>query len=165
MTAQTTSHIKRRPPWLILGLTALTVFGCRSFEPPKTYIFDKDKVVAQDFESVWTTLIQWFANDNKPIKTLDKSSGLISSELELESWQYRKYCDCGTPSGSETLSTPSAAFNVFVVRVGDSTRITVNTTYETEVAAVNYFNYKTTRFKRKCRSTGLLETEILDAVK
>ena len=75
---------------LALGL----VVSCAAYKPPKTYQFDKTQTINKSFDEVWGKIIQWFGNNNSPIKTIEKASGLIATEYHLKADMIKQSVDC-----------------------------------------------------------------------
>ena len=143
---------------LALGVCALTLSSCAS--TPQTYDFDNSREVAADFDATWEGVIAYFAENNIPIATVEKDSGLIvATDERLASDNLKKLADCGGGIGG-TPVTSQMSVNVFVRRKDlEVTSVQVNTRFSgTGVGLMN------TTFQIDCNSNGTLETALLDRI-
>ena len=62
---------------------------------PKSYSFKKSWSIGTDFDSAWTATVQLFAENNWPVATLEKDSGIIASEWVTIPHK-NDACDCGS---------------------------------------------------------------------
>lgn len=164
------------------SLTVLLAFalfnGCATQKPAPVVqqapvIIQKERVISKPFDGVWQTAIEWFATHNTPIKNLDKTSGLISTEYSIPLGQAYLYMSCGNGSsnfyGKTEMANHSGNFNVIIKKLADnSTKINVNVFYG---CTINKFKYKSlisteyvleSSTRTNCSSTGYLEKQILD---
>ncbi len=136
-------------------------------------IIEKERIISKPFDAVWQTSIEWFAIHNIPIKNLDKSSGLISTEYSVSLGDADRYMSCGKGSASFTgkveLTNYTGNFNVLIKKLGDnSTKISVNVFFGCTVNNYKYKGLLSTEYvlvsssRITCTSTGALEREILD---
>ena len=148
-------------------------------------VIEKERVISKPFDAVWQTSIEWFATHNTPIKNLDKSSGLISTEYSVSIGDAVKYMQCGsggsvvsgkggtTVSGNVQLTNYTGNFNVLIKKLSDnSTKINVNVffgctenKYKEQLhlfMANETILVSSTRIN--CTSTGALEKEILNYI-
>ncbi len=166
----------------ILVLLTLTL-ALQNCSAPKTTtvqqaprIIEKERIISKPFDAVWQTSIEWFATHNTPIKNLDKSSGLISTEYSVSIGDARRYMECGSVRtafimGKSELSNFTGNFNVLIKKLGDnSTKISVNVFYG---ASINQYRTNgllssgytlASSTTTTCASTGLLEREILNYI-
>jgi tetratricopeptide (TPR) repeat protein len=94
---------------------------------PKQHIFDKQVKIYNEYDIVWSAIISFFAENNVPIRTIEKASGLIVAESQIfpEVW-----ADCGSASFIETRSDATGTFNVFAVKqTGGGVNVTVNASF------------------------------------
>lgn len=126
--------------------------------------------IAAPFDRTWDATVSWFTEQSVPIKTIDKSSGLIVAMSDgtglknkpmekawLEPKGYLTYADCGARNGR--LYDPTAAtYSVHVTKAGEVSRLQVTIRYEQDGAGVG------NRFA-VCSSTGKREAEIFAVVK
>ena len=116
--------------------------------------------VAASFSRTWDAVVDAFAERSIPIKTIDRSSGLIvADEMALPgpSIDRIKYADCGSDGMGTRFVASRAGYNVLVR--GDSARSTVKVT--ARFVSVNAVNAKSA----DCSTTGLLESAIEGQVK
>ena len=159
---------------LIPILLAIFVFGCTGseYKPPVKYDVPKETTIFKSFDVVWQSAVEWFATHNTPIKNLDKSSGLISTEYSLSVTEAAKYMDCGKVgvgfSKKTTISNQIGNFNVLIKKIDDnSTKVSVNVFYS---CLVNEYSQGlldndwtlVSSTKVDCVSTGGLERTILE---
>lgn len=91
--------------------------GCAmpSMQPPTSTEQDYSKSYNAEFTSVWDTAVDWFADNNIPIKNIEKDSGIISSEYSLGASATQ--IDCGTldPGDLFAMKGQSATANLNVL--------------------------------------------------
>ncbi|MBY0481968.1 MAG: hypothetical protein K2Q21_11470 [Chitinophagaceae bacterium] len=138
-------------------------------------VIEKERIISKSFDAVWQTSIEWFATHNTPIKNLDKSSGLISTEYSVSIGEAQRYMQCGagssTFSGKVEMSNYTGNFNVLIKKLGDnSTKISVNVFFGCTINKYRYKSLISTEYilesstRTNCVSTGTLEKEILDYI-
>ncbi len=152
-----------------LFLVAFFFFSCESYKPPKIYNFDHSRVIQKDFDVTWSKLIQWFGNNNTPIKTIEKASGIISTEYRLKTDAVSNAMDCGTSGFGATIKQNgyTGNFNIVVEKLSEnSTKVTINTFFNGLRDDLQYIDGKYVNIETKidCNSTGYLEKEILDYI-
>ncbi len=174
---------KHRLPLLVSAvLVAFLLSACSA--PKKTVVtvappvIIKEKVYMKPFDAVWQTAIEWFATHNTPIKNLDKTSGLISTEYSMSIGEAGKYMQCvqqspkvGALIGFYTMDNYAGNFNVLIKKVSDnSTKVTVNVFFSCSENLNKYQNalstksYLASSTRINCSSKGALEKEILDYI-
>jgi hypothetical protein len=109
-------------PPVASALIALT--GCGYQAPALPTPRDATEITAS-FGRTWDAVIDEFADRNIPIRTIERASGLIASELLTISHDARGEADCGELNGRAVYPT-HAIYNVLVR--GDSSRATVKAT-------------------------------------
>ncbi len=157
-----------------VAFCTILIYSCQSYKPPQTYQFDKSKVINKSFDDVWNKIIKWFGNNNTPIKTIEKASGLISTDFNLSADNIKNAMDCGVfkQNNNEIFVDYSGNFNIVVEEVNEtSTRVTINAfffSFEGEAVSENIVSYKfvkTNKSKKiNCNSTGYLEKELFDFI-
>lgn len=146
---------------LALGL----VVSCAAYKPPKIYQFDKTQTINKSFDEVWGKIIQWFGNNNSPIKTIEKASGLIATEYHLKADMIKQSVDCGESGFGQMVQTSEIVgnFNIVVAKISEnSTRVTINTFFSSIRLDANFAGGPDYRSKISCNSKGYLEKEIFD---
>ncbi len=164
----------------IIGVLFLVFVTVSCSAPKKTVVqqaaprvIQKDRIISRPFDAVWQTAIEWFATHNTPIKNLDKSSGLISTEYSVSIGDALKYMECARSSVSKSvqLTNYTGNFNVIIKKLADnSTKINVNVffgcTQNIYKEQLHLFIPNETTLissaRINCSSTGTLEKEILD---
>ncbi len=136
-------------------------------------IVEKERVISKPFDVVWQSGIEWFATHNTPIKNLDKSSGLISTEYSVSIGEANRYMLCATGSsnfsGKTEIVNHTGNFNVIIKKLGEnSTKISVNVFFGCTINKYKYRGLLSTEYvlesstRVNCTSRGELEREILN---
>jgi hypothetical protein len=102
--------------------SALVLAGCVSLPPAPPQ--RADTAVNASFGKTWDAVVDYFARSSIPVKTIDRSSGLIAAEATRLSGDNSSYATCS--NGFLKRSPEGASFNALVR--GDSTRSTVRVT-------------------------------------
>lgn len=141
----------------LIGIGAL-IAGCAS--TPQSYSFDNSAVSQKSFNQTWGDVIEFFAENNIPIKTLEKDSGLVVAETEsLSDQEITLMADC--PSSALASSDANIAnYNVFVRETDAGVRVQVNTKF-TRILRGSLSN-ATKPFS--CNSKGEAEKRMLSAI-
>lgn len=136
--------------WRHAVVACVLATGC--LKPPRTYPIPAAMPVGASFGRTWDAVIDRFAADNIPIKTIERVSGIIVAEPLLVSPEINpEYADCGTGS----LMNPIARQASYNVRVsGDSTSSQVRVTATFGTGTYN-----------RCTSTGAFEKHFMTAIK
>lgn len=159
-------------PNLVLAafcLFAVSLLGCSASKPPKQYTFENKRTFHYDQDRVWTSVVEYFAQQNIPIKNMDKGSGFIATEYWISpSWAEGSNldADCGELGGMNDYQTLtlSVQFNVFVKKLTDSeTSVQVNTAFK---GLWRYQPFMGGPMQKEvaCSSTGRLEAKVLDGI-
>src|SRR6266705_3775805 len=109
----------------LIALT-LAIVGCSVQAPAPPVPRAGVTQVAASFSKTWDAVIDDFASQNVPIKTIDRTSGLIVAERLSVARDAGDVADCGTDMMIGRLYPTSATYNVLVR--GDSTKSTVRVT-------------------------------------
>jgi len=157
-----------KPIFMAISLSFL-LMACAS-TPPVKHSFEPSKVYHADYDKVWESIIEAFAQNNVPIRTLDKNSGLVVSEDQYVPFTTRygtkivdtEYCDCGGGGSLQSYSELSGKFNVFVKSLSASeTEVQVNAFFKARVyndlsgAPIGWLN---------CTSTGAFESKLFSVL-
>lgn len=153
----------RITPWCAL----LIAGACAPNRPPGSPVIRDATAVNASFGRTWDAVIDVFAEQNIPIRTMERASGFIAAERTNIAYDTpedpaygEQFADCGTV-GRIVLIPGSATYNI-VVR-GDSTRSTVKVT-------VKYLNHgvdrtrTTTLIARECATRGVFESATEEAL-
>jgi hypothetical protein len=152
-----------------LGIMTILLVACAS-TPPVKHSFESSKVYHADYDKVWESIIEAFARNNIPIKTLDKNSGLVVSEDQYIPFTTRygtkivdaEYCDCGGGGSLRSYSDLSGKFNVFVKKLnGSDTAVQVNAFFK---ARVNNDLSGVPIGWQNCASTGAFEAKLFSVL-
>ncbi|HEX9346590.1 MAG TPA: hypothetical protein VF919_03375 [Gemmatimonadales bacterium] len=116
----------------MMPLVALGLVGCVTYAPPQTSAPATlpPAPVRASFDRTWSTVIDFFADNAIPVKTIDRASGYIAAE-RIGAGNNAKWADCGKLSGAlmsekgggGPVAPQQALFNVRVR--GDSVASTV----------------------------------------
>lgn len=137
---------------LLAGVVLLT--SCAT--SPKQHLIANEKGFDREYDHVWTAVVQFFAENNVPIKTLEKVSGLIAAESQSFP---KDWSDCGSP-GLLSQQGPYGTFNVFVKQAPqERVSVTVNCQFWCER---KFSSDPWTR--SECSSTGKFEDLLLKYV-
>ena len=141
----------------ILALTSAFLAACASAPAPRTIV--NSFAIDAGYDSVWSALIETFAELQLPIDNMEKDSGLVTTDwIEFTGQTNEGYCDCGG-LGINIEVNRLGKFNVFMKKVTeDSCQMTVNCMYEQTI------RFGDTTSRRKCISTGNLEQEMYNLV-
>lgn len=119
--------------------------------------------VNASFGKAWNAVIDVFAERNIPIKTIDRSSGLIVTEqLSIAPGSMPDAADCGTDVGSRVYPT-NANYNVLVR--GDSSSTVVKVTPRFVRAGPSRGLIPTGNVTEECSSKGVWEAEVEQRIK
>jgi len=165
---------------IIIVLSTLFIYGCASTSPKyqkaKEEKIIKEKTIYKSYDVVWQNVVDWFAYHNSPIKTLDKSSGLIASEYNLTVEEANRHLNCGkTIKGQVDMygqefsklkfENQKGNFNVLIKKLGeDSTRVIINFFSQSELNQYKNTGQKVNSQKVTCYSKGTFENEIFNAI-
>ncbi len=136
----------------------ILLFACSAPKPivvqnTAPRIIEKERVITKPFDVVWQSAIVWFATHNTPIKNLDKSSGLISTEYSVPMGEARQYMSCQTSTsyynGKIEYTNYTGNFNVILKKLSDNT---------TKVNVNVFFGCIENRYKEVIRLLGANET-------
>ena len=146
-----------------LLLLALLLVSC-SYKPPTTYSFENTRLYGLEFEAVWDKVVEWFVKSNVPIKSMEKGSGFIATEYDLDVRSYQQYCDCGKSGLYQSLSEPVGNLNVLVRTEGDSVKVTISSSFKSRLTTTDMQGENPTHNTAICTSKGVVERSILDYI-
>jgi hypothetical protein len=112
--------VKLNRSLLLLG--TLTVTGCASLPPAPAPRPDTE--INAPFSQTWDAVVDFFGRSSIPIKTIDRSSGIIAAEATRLAGDNGKYAVCTNPLAH--VPVIGGSFNVLVR--GDSARSIVRAT-------------------------------------
>lgn len=156
----------------IIALT-MTMFlvGCAT--APQVFEVKNSRTYAVSKEVIWDRLIRYFATSNIQVKTVERDSGIIYAEKEINGnvpveWSVRGRVGDGLADcGKDIMATPAAQsiqFNVYVRDLGAAaSSATVTASFRESYQGMNtLYGYYSPPAPRACNSTGVLEGLILD---
>lgn len=139
-----------------LGLIPL-LLAC--VQPPQSApLVRTGTTVQSSFTKTWDAVIDLFADRNIPIRTIDRSSGLIATDVLSATGADKTWADCG--SAMQGIVVPDKATYNVLVR-GDSSHSTVKVTVRWVGTASSLGPSYT---PVDCVSRGVWETEFEQAV-
>lgn len=109
---------------MLAAIMILSLVGCAT--APKQHVITNSFDYERDFDTVWTAVVEVFAEMNYPIDNMEKDSGLITTDwLSLAGTGNDDYCDCGG-LGLTTEDARQGKFNVFVKKGSGGATVRVN---------------------------------------
>jgi hypothetical protein len=114
-----------------------------------------DIPVNASFDRTWAAVVDWFGQSSIPIKSMDRSSGLIRAEETGLDTRNRPYATCNQ-TGIAIVPPQRAILDVLVK--GDSSRSSV-------VVTTHWIGYNSKGQRLSCVTTGKWEQEFESAVK
>ncbi len=144
---------------LILLFIPLFLASC--YTPPQRYDVDNHREYNLGKDKVWERVVQFFAEKNIPIQTIEKDSGIIYAEPAFFG---RKIASCGNFGSYEAEDEAEGIvmMNVFVRPLGArKTAVTVNVSFR-DIVYHDHFIYGRKRIN--CESKGIVEKHILDYI-
>ena len=145
--------------WFILGVT---VVGCVPVAPappaPRTAM-----AVSQSVAKTWEAAIDVFAERNIPIKTLDRSSGLVVAEPMKVGTADASLADCGKDAMGIVQYPTDATWNLLVR--GDSAQSTIKATVRFIRVGMSRAALSTQTVSEECSTRGTWETQFEQQVK
>lgn len=115
------------------------------FKPPE---IENQRTFPQDFDKVWTALIETLSDQQWPLETIDKASGIVTTKTMTDSKGETMVCATKFDEAHRT------SLNLFVKKTENGTRVKVNATFRAvrEEAAI------------QCFSSGVIEKLIFDGI-
>lgn len=150
----------------IISITSLLLLsGCAlpSVTPPKEPTTDFVKIYHSDYDNVWNSTVDWFANNNIPIKNIEKDSGIISSEYALGS--SFSQLDCGIIDTGDMYimrdNTVTANINIIVRNTPNGVKVKPNVFGSGSFVMTDVINgVPRTMNAERCVTTGQLEEDL-----
>ena len=140
------------------SLALLVVFACATscVTAPKYHSFKKSWKMSSGFDQVWGAAIELFAEKGWEISTLEKDSGIISSEW-IGVATGSDVCDCGG-SGIASARNRQGKLNIYIKRGIDGATVIVNTSFR------EYRSFDNNAWWQECTSTGNLEARVHEEI-
>lgn len=144
--------------------------GCAppSMIAPDQPSHESTATINKPYDETWLATVDWFSNQNIPIKQIEKDSGLIASDYSLRTEQ--DVLDCGKVAGADgwtlTGSSHNANLNVRVRELGeDQSAVTMRIFGTGEYGFFNPMLSSPHRLHvEDCVSSGALEAQLFEAV-
>lgn len=148
--------------YMVVTFASLTLWGCATV-PAKNYQFENSRTYSnKTYDQVWDGLIAFLTSNNIPIKTIEKDSGVIYSEIEnFSKPSFAKYfpiVDCGTPPFLWYGGRAFGSFNIFVSKTSPQPKVTITTSISQEIRYENQVS------QISCNSMGNFEKGVLDSI-
>lgn len=138
----------------VLGFLVLGI-GCAV--PATQYNINRVWETNYDVDSLWNGVISFFAENNIPIKTLEKDSGIIISEWMALASVDSQDLDCGQP-GLAMAYEKYGKFTITIRPAGSQRQILINSQYQQRRVWDGRAFYAT------CYSRGALEQKIKELI-
>lgn len=150
---------------LLTIIIAIFLFSCASYKAPQKHKFDNVQTYNQSYDIVWSKVIRWFSEHNTPIKTIEKVSGIITTEYNLDAGSYTNYADCGKGGFGQSIKDLTGNFNIMVEKLDDSkTKVTINCFFKSILETKSLSGSPPVNETINCNSIGTLEGEIIDYI-
>lgn len=117
-----------------------------NFKAPE---IENQQTFAADFDKVWTALVETLSDQQWPLETIDKASGLVTTKTMTDSRGETMACATKLDEAHRT------SLNLFVKKVEDGVRVKVNATFRAVRDDVTI----------GCFSSGVIEKTIFDGIK
>jgi len=145
-----------------LALSVVAVLGCTP-QPPAAPAPHTAMSVNASFGRTWDALIDDFAGNNIPIKTIDRTSGLIATDKLSVAASLTDAADCGT-NWDHTPALPTDVEYNALVR-GDSSHSTIRVTARWTRTGQSRVLGDKTRVTEECSTRATWETSLEDQIK
>ncbi|MCP4545939.1 MAG: outer membrane protein assembly factor BamC [bacterium] len=133
-------------------LMVVLVLSCAT--APKIRTIVNSFEFTEDFDSVWSAVVETFAEMNFPIDNLEKDSGIITTDwISFNGTSNSGYCDCGG-LGLAIEQSRRGKFNVFVRTTDAGVTVKVNCVFSQVATLMD------SSMNRDCVSTGHLEAKM-----
>jgi hypothetical protein len=149
---------KLRRRVLVIAIVPSLV-GCSHVVPPGPPAPNPPMVVAASFGRTWDAVIEQFAEQTIPIKTIERASGLVATDQLTVDPSLWSAADCGKDRDGRAFVPSHVTYNVLVR--GDSARSTVRVTVRWMSIAVVGVDVKSLI----CSTRATWETSLEDRVK
>lgn len=141
---------------VILGLLMLS--GCTTM-PINSSPAKQEEVFNLSFDDVWKQVVEVLSDENYPIESIEKDSGLITTEFISTGGDQIQRIARLEKGMFFAWTTGSYKLNIFVVSIDDShTRVKIN-------PYIKAYNYILESWKQRASSTGLIERSIFRRIK
>ena len=159
---------RRRIVYWFAALALVGLSGCVTQEvAPIAMSVDKTRTYNASFDVVWPAIIGSVADQNLPVTTLEKASGLIAisgvSYSPDDAQEGMRGLTMGTP---DQVISRSAKFNIFATKTADGgTNVRVNTSFMMQVRSGNGSQMFPFRYRwEQAYSNGNFEKIILNEI-
>ena len=152
---------------LLLLALSLVLAGCETYQD---YQVERARTYAQDKQAVWDRLLAFLERNQIAVTEADLASGRVVAQrlnYQDQGWAYceRRRVYEGTGSGGTRMSWAlrvdrDLALEAMVSEAAGATRVTVDARFTEKQDDPNSFNF----FTQPCRSKGVLEGALLDAL-
>lgn len=133
---------------------------CCALPTPTTYSFENTQTFNKSFRNVWHDLVTYLADNQIPIKTIERNSGVIYTDNFIVPVE-NSYMDCDGVAAF--AQSDYGSFDVIVDKISsDKTRLTVNSTFGQNRRDI--FTNPPTIFPVTCASTGVLENDVFNYI-
>lgn len=113
------------------------------------------------FDATWNAVIDLFGDRTWPINTMERDSGIITTDWLLTYDRTYDYMDCGRSTLLQHYADHQVRLNVTVSESKGALSVTV----DTAMRAIVRNGYDVAQGTAACASTGLLEREVQDELR
>jgi hypothetical protein len=146
------------------SIAALLVAGACVPAPPGPPVPHAAMDVNASFGRTWDAVIDQFAAENIPIKTIDRSSGLIATDRLGVAASAAGGADCGKEWTGERVFATNGTYNALVR--GDSTHSTLRVTVRwSRTGPSRGMDANKENVTEECSTKGTWETEFESKIK
>lgn len=90
---------------LALTVATLAVSACGGYHAPLALAPQPARYTSAPYDTAWARAVEFFANNNIPLQTLDKVNGLLSSSrVDLTPSQALAWANCGKWGGDPIIT-------------------------------------------------------------
>ena len=141
----------------VVAAVAVLVVGtaCGSRTDPGVATPAAATSVAAPFAKTWDVLIDEFATENIPIKTVDRASGIVASEMIRVAQVPHRIADCGREPVIGDLQPTNVSYNVLVRGDSGAASVRVNARWVHVDGATSI----------DCATTGIWETAMQQRIR
>lgn len=140
-----------------LLVPAILFLGCAT--PPAPSVQREFATVRAPLAKTWDSVVDVFADQNIPIRTLDRSSGLIIAEPIKVGRTTDKLADCGSDMGIPAVPT-DVTYNVRVRGDSSTSMVKVTARWVRVGAGRGLAGMSKEPVSEECGSTGIWEAQL-----
>lgn len=137
-----------------LVVVTLALTACSAGTPPTMPAPRDAAAVGAGFDETWNAVIDHFADDNIPIATIEKASGIVATaRLRVGAQDAQRWANCGAMYDRTPYVADGVIYNVLVRGDGQASTVRVTASWTSTSGAFD------------CVSRGVWEAEAEEAIK